>query len=305
MKRTNIIKNLLGCFAGVLMFTACSEEELTPSGANDNPFAVPAEQSDETSQIRREFYEHNNIHLLFSDVLRKEYMGKDANGNDIWKEETLDLDYNLTSDAGKDMELIFIEEPEAQREAAALVEKYILPHLAKGGSLLPYSILLVNVIQQEDRYGDMEDVDVYANMRCLAISAGEWLEMDEDEQEEHAKTILQALIQSKFDYTSEAAEPFLAYCEDMYNEDIVDFIPDWDRNIEDIYALGMLDYSEDWGDDPSYDWFISAKNDFADFFDEVMNGSEEEFRADYGEYPILIQKYEVMKNTIIDLGYIF
>lgn len=293
----------MNCLVGLLLFSACSEDELVPSGMNDNAFAVPDGQTDAVSGIRRSFYKQNGIHLLFNDTLRKEYTGKDAYGDDVWKVETIGLGYNLTASSNSTINLEYLATQEEMEEAVRLVEKHILPHI-QGGSLKPYSILIVKSMEEVDSYGDTDELAVWTNMRCLAISVGEWLEMDEDEQAEQGLGVLVALLQSKFSYTSDAAEPFLAYCDEYYYEDIVDYIPDWDRNIEDIYALGMLDYGEDW-EDASYDWFISDKADFNAFFDAVMSETEEEFAETYGEYPILMQKYKIMRDIIIDLGYTF
>lgn len=302
MKRRNIIHSIIGSFIILFLLGACSEDELTPSGANDNKFAVPEGQNDAVSKLRKEFHDKNNIHLLFTDTLKREYIGKDAFGDDVWAVETVDLTYNLTASSGDNLSLEYLDEEEEMKNAIELVEKQILPHI--GGSMLPYSILLVKSIQRTDSYGDIEDLAVQTNMRCLAIAVGEWLDMDEDEQAEQGQDILIELIQNKFSYTSDAAEPFLAFCNDLYYEDIIDYIPDWDRNIEDIYELGMLSYGKDW-DSPEWDWFVADRNDFNEFFNAVMRRTEEDFAEEYGNYPIIMQKYRIMRDTIIELGYKF
>lgn len=302
MKRRNIIHSIIGSFIILFLLGACSEDELTPSGANDNKFAVPEGQNDAVSKLRKEFHDKNNIHLLFTDTLKREYIGKDAFGDDVWAVETVDLTYNLTASSGDNLSLEYLDEEEEMKNAIELIEKQILPHIS--GSMLPYSILLVKSIQRTDSYGDIEDLAVQTNMRCLAIAVGEWLDMDEDEQAEQGQDILIELIQNKFSYTSDAAEPFLAFCNDLYYEDIIDYIPDWDRNIEDIYELGMLSYGEDW-DSPEWDWFVADRNDFNEFFNAVMRRTEEDFAEEYGNYPIIMQKYRIMRDTIIELGYKF
>lgn len=302
MKRTNIIPSIIGAFIAIFLLGACSEDELTPSGANDNKFAVPEGQDDAASRLRKEFLDKNNIHLLFNDTLSKEYIGKDAFGDDVWDVETIDLGYNLTASSSDTYSFEYLKEEDDMKKAVELVEAQILPHV--GGSMLPYSIFLVKSIQRTDSYGNIEELTVQTNMRCLAIAVDEWLDMDEDEQAEQGKDILIELIQNKFSYTSDEAGPFLAFCEDLYYEDIIDHIPDWDRNIEDIYELGMLDYGEDW-DSPEWDWFVSDRNDFNAFFDAVMNRTEEDFAEEYGDYPIIMQKYRILRDIIIELGYKF
>lgn len=303
MKRTNITFTFC-CLIGMLFLAACSEDELTPSGANDNPFAIQEGSNDPVSVLRRQFFDDHKIHLLFNDTLRKEYGGKDAFDQDFWTVETLAPGYNLT--AYRDnlhYELLSAADIDAMEKGIVLVEQNILPHIS--GKMIPYSIFLVKTLEQEDRYDDYEPADAYLNMRTLIIPVDEWIAMDEEEQKEHASGILKAIVSNKFNDRSDEAAPFFAYCQDYYYKTIMDVIPDWDRNIEDIYNLGMMTYYEDYWGDLEYDEFRSSSRDFTDFFDAVMNRSEEDFAEEFGDYPIIMQKYHLMKETITNLGYIF
>ncbi len=304
MKRTNITFTFC-CLIGMLFLAACSEDELTPSGANDNPFAIQEGSNDPVSVLRRQFFDDHKIHLLFNDTLRKEYGGKDAFNQDFWTVETLAPGYNLT--AYRDnlhYELLSTTDINMMKNGIELVERHILSHIS--GKMLPYSILLVQTLEQDENgHGNYKPIDAFTNMRTVIIPVGEWIEMNEEEQKEHSSVILSALIASKYNNRSEEAKPFFAYCEDYYYETIMDVIPDWNRNIEDIYRLGMLSYYEDYWGDLEYDEFRSSSGDFNDFFDAVMNRSEEDFAEEFGDYPIIMQKYHLMKETITNLGYIF
>ncbi len=297
---------LTGILTGLLLFTSCDEDHLTPSGATDNFFTVPEGLTDEVSELRRQFYDKNHLHLIFNDTLSKESIGKDAFGNDIWKVETVDLNYNLTSNSNKTINIEYFSDAASMKSAIALVERFVLPHI-KGGKLQPYSIMLVKSIETEDRYGDMESVYAVNNMRCLAIAAGEWLEAEyEEERAAMGKDILITLVSGKFNSNSEEADPFYEPSKEYYGEYISDYIPDWNRNKEDIYDFGMLRYSPDWwDDDPHYDSFILSSSDFSDFFNAVMNQTEEDFTNQYAGYPIIMEKYHLMKDIITGLGYIF
>ncbi|MDE6448896.1 MAG: hypothetical protein K2L41_02300, partial [Muribaculaceae bacterium] len=83
-------------------------------------------------------------------------------------------------------------------------------------------------------------------------------------------------------------------------------IEDWEGgDMESIYSLGFLSYDEDWRGRPHYDEFNGTKNDFDDFFNALFDRSEDDFTAEYGNYPIIMEKYRFMKELIEKTGYKF
>lgn len=290
-------------------FVACSDEEEipTPSGANDDFFSVPADATDPESVLRREFHKETGIHLLFSDVLRSTVVGKDADGNDIIKNETIDFAWNLTSyDDYLFYDIVPITDIDDQRKAVNLFKDNVMPHI-QGSSMLPYSVMIVDDLQTREYEDDPGEYAVTMSCwRCLAVNAGGWIYAETPEEiAEHTATICKNLVTTKFSNRSDAAKKWMLISDEYYWEYIVDYIEDWDRDITKIYELGFLDYYEDWRGRPNRDEFPSSYNDFDTYFIYMFRMSKEEFTSKYGEYPIIMQKYNAMREAIEATGYKF
>lgn len=291
-------------------FVACSDEEEipTPSGANDDYFTIPADATDPESVLRREFHDETGIHLLFSEVLRKTVIGQDANGNDIIKEETIDFAWDFTN---YDDYLYYQTEPiteiDDQRKAAELFKNNVMPHI-KGSSMLPYSVLLVNNLETRDYdYYPWEVSETLSCWRCLAVNAGGWIYAETPEDiADHTRAVCKDIVSSRFSKSSTAAKEWMSISDEYYYEYIIDFIEDWDRSdMGQLYDLGFLSYYKDWRDRPSRDEFPGNYEDFDKYFDAMFEMSKEEFTALYGDYPVVMQKYNAMREAIEATGYKF
>lgn len=305
MKKTHIYI-IMSLLAVLFMLPSCgSEDALEPSGADDNHFAVDPNATDEVSVLRREFYESTGIHLLFTDTLRNEYVGKDSEGKDIYKTETVDLGYNLTGYPGNAITYDEIEGIADKRKAVAALQKYILRHFPKGSALRPYSILLTNGLYSTDSYGTDEEETVIS-IRCVGMDMTDIINAENDEEAQSAaNSICKSIVSAKYDYRSDEADAFCAVSDAYYDEKIVNYIEDWDRSdITLLYDYGFIDYYESWRG-ASRDLFQYERTDFESFYDAVMDMSEDDFLAVYGDYPVVLQKYYIMRNTIISLGYEF
>lgn len=296
----------LGLASLCMILIACSkEDDPQPSGIYDNAFAVPDDATDETSILCRNFHERTGIYLLFNDTLSRQLIGKDPYGKDIWKVETVDFNYNLTSDAGETYRFSYIEKLDGMRSVIDFLENRIIPHLGDG-ILRPYSILPFGKIETYSRR-KWKEIDFANCMRCLGLNMRTIVEgASEEELDDYANTLLKAIVSARFNYSSDEAEAFLEISDKYYWEIISDHI-DWDRDYpEDVYNLGFMDYTPDfWEDAPAYDEFIGPDDDFNMFFSAVMEMDEDEFLDQWGEYPVIVQKYRLMKNIIIGLGYEF
>lgn len=293
----------LAFIMGIMPVACSNEESLEPSGVNDNFFKVADDAQDAESVLRRNFYNDNGIYLLFNDTLRKELVGQNAYGEDVWKVETVDLQYNMTSYGVYSLHFDYMTSLSDKQKAATLVKEYVLPHLS--GGMRPYSILLLDGLATLDSYDELQPTPCYTNMRCMAIAAGEWVNMNAEEQEAYRREICKTLVSGKCSSTDEAFDAFYAISDKYYGEYISDIFSGWDRNMEYVYECGFLDYKKDsWGE-IEYDYFYYESTDFTSFYNAVMDMTEEDFLALYSDYPLIMQKYYAMRNAIIELGYIF
>lgn len=293
---------LSGVFA-----TSCSDDEeiLEPSvGVVDNLFAVPDDATGPEAELRRNFFKETGTYLMFNDLLSHSVIGQDAYGNDVYKDEYIDFTYNLTSSGGNPPVFEYITDDNAKKVAADLFLKYMYPHV-EGGSLLPFSVLLVDNIQVPDYYGDFEDATTTSCWRCLAVSMGELLEASDEDAAIYARAVLKDLVSTKVDVYNDEFEEFVDLSSEYAGEYISDYIDDWDRSdISLIYELGYLSYTQSWRG-PQSDYLPYESSDFKSFFNAVMDRDEADFMAEFGEYPLIVTKYNIVKNVIMALGYKF
>lgn len=293
---------VVSAIVAAMCLCSCGDgaEDLTPSEPYVNFFEVPASDNSASASLRRNFYGDTGIYLLFSDVLA-EYT--DEYGND--RVEKVDFNWQLTGNRSIRYSFDGLEEDEREK-VLSLVSKYFVPYInVEGGQLKPYSILLVkNLMTNERRSSRMEPVAFLNCWRCFCINASDWLEADEETARSLGKSLLSSLVDTKVDEYTPALEPFFAICEQYYREDVSDFFDSWvdEQDVELIYNLGFMRYSEDWYGDPAYDYFLYESNDLADFKKAVFNEDEEDFKEKWADYPLIIRKYDILKETIAELG---
>lgn len=294
----NRLYYLLVICAYFVSITSCTEEDdLTPSGIADNYFAVPDNATDEVSTLRKNFYEKNGVYLLFNDTLRHEQRGVYEDGTPIWFTETIDFNYNISTIGTGAYQFVYLNNQQDREIAASMVEKHILPHLGKGW--LPYSLLLLDTIKSRDWRGNWSTVDCISSIRSMGIGVGEAIEKTEEEQGAFCKGMLSMLVVDRVEELDESLfEEFDLFCAEYYGEDYEDFGLDWMSPAdEELYELGII-YK------PLFTFPDNAmdRKYFAQYAVEL---TEEEFQEKYGAYPIVMQKYEIIKEIISDLGYKF
>lgn len=285
----------------LLSLAACNkEDELTPSGAKENYFAVPADATDAESVLRRDFYEQHGIHLLFNDTLYHELAGYYPDGTPYYNTELLDIRYSMTNQDLTDLLYEYITDIDEQRKAVEVVEDYILPHL--GDDLCPYSIFLVRNLQTL-QYGILETpITYYEGERCFAINASDMIDSPEDEILSTCNDILYNLVERKLTYETAMLEDFYAYSETYYSQ----MFSNWgismfptSEELQYIYSLGFLD------DPLLFLVFPSESTDLENYLEAIFYDTEDNFKATYATYPVVLEKYDTLKEIIVELGYKF
>lgn len=307
----------IAAFMLVGAFASCSsDEELTASGATDNYFAVRADDTSEDAAIRRAFYDKNGIFLLFNDTLRHELVGKDVAGKDAYFTETIDFNYNINTAGISDFQFSYLKTTEEKKAAVDFVEKYIVPHF-KGGALAPYSFFLADNLSE---YGYSYTTWQYEWMqrtylscvRCIGLSVGDVVNMDDDQKADYALQISRSILETRLKYNDERLGDFYAPVQDLFNEYLENIIPGWQDSAYDgsidvpaSYGFLKLDSTLDWNTWEDIYYFPGQQNDYKAYFNIVMGSSEEEVYETYGKYPIVISRYNTLRNIISSLGYNF
>ena len=281
---------------------ACSDDEnLTPGPAFPNYFEVDASDNSPEAQLRREFKERTGIYLLFNDHLATY---TDAYG--MIKEETIDFDWNLTSDMEQYYRFSYLEDQTDKENVTAMIEKYFLPYInVEGGKFKPYSILIPATIEV-DKYNDDDwrSKDFLSCWRCFAINAAKWMDIDAEDARSLSRSLVRSIVDDNLSDSDPALDDFYAVSQEYYDSYPAEAFPGWmdyqDETL--VYEVGFLRYYPDYYGDPDYDSFPYESSDFRLFKDAIFIEDEAEFREKWADYPKIIEKYEILKKIIEDLG---
>lgn len=304
----------LGLFVLANAFTGCAEDDITPNPLEKDYFLEPEGASEFELQLQREFFEREGSYVLFNDTLSSEYLGDNAKGEPVYFYKTLNLGYRLVSSSdGSSQEHFSFDylTTDAEKQAAVdFLSENILPSL--GEAMRPYSFLLVNGLEYyEPYYGDLMlvgDAVVYSGWNCTVVAMQGVGDMSEAEQETYRLNLLRSMADNKMQGLDESVfDEFYAFGEPYYGQFWMD--ADASAMLElypTQYDLGFL-YTYGWGDN-GYTVIINipAKNYDLEYYTEaVFSMPEEEFMATYADYPIVQEKYRILKGIIEDLGIIF
>ena len=146
MKR--LLCHLIGLILIITVCFSCTEDSLTPNESDTDYFLEPYGVSEADAALQKEFYAQEKVYLLFNDTLKREYLGNDPEGNAVYSFHLVDINYGLnTSTSNMNIfEYQYIKSDVEKKEAVEFIKELVLPSL--GGGLRPYSVLLVDRIDQ-------------------------------------------------------------------------------------------------------------------------------------------------------------
>ena len=282
MKKIHILMSMLIMTATVL--ASCSDDEDTsPSNADYNGFAPAADDNSATAQLQREFYNETGVYLLFNDTLTA------ANGE---QPEMLDLGWNITDSYGYSYIYKYITDIDSQRKAANGLKSTLLKRLGKSK---PFSVLLVDDIAYKSN-GRLKHITNLLGVRCYAFNLNDGEKLDDLDGffSEMFKTIIKDVLKRN----TAMLDPFYAYSEQYYDEDLETF--GWESLTEqETWDLGFFEYTEDdyWGS-----YFPYKSSDLQAWIDKVTTMSRSEFEATYGSSATMMNKYETLVGIIGTFG---
>lgn len=269
-------------------FAACSgeEEDTTPSLADINGFAPADNDNSPTAQLRREFYSQTGSYLLFKDTL----ITKTSEG----RPELLDVTYFIMGsiDWQYDYEYSYeyISDIDQQRKAAEYVQKYLVKRLGKN---TPFSFFLVNDLGYYYR-GRIRRIDKVLGLRSYVISMNNG-EAFEDPETYFGDMMIDIVKSAMSKAPEEQINRFYAFSKPYYGNDLDDPLTD-----QEVWDLGMFYYIEDdwWGD-----YFYYQSDDLAEWLEAVLTISPSEFEAKYGSSSVMMEKYALLRQIVIDQGF--
>lgn len=298
----------------LLLGVSCQKEgHLTPSEGIENFFEVPEGATDAESVLRREFQKETGTYLLFNDTLRKEFLGTDRDGFPVYSFETVNLGYGVMSSSRNKFTFHYLSTLEIKENVADFVKNRVLPLMDK--ELYPYSLLLVDSVFQanfyleegadpsEGFYGSGKDfMTYYSGVRCLAISVGDIPEMNKQEERTFLSDLFKGMITSTLSVRASDMVDFYKSGEPYYGKKgYLGYGIDIDH-LDDFRELGFLGgyMEEDYGD--VYVEFQKKEEDIAAFVGALFE-DENTFLKENESFPLVIEKYNIIKKLVRDLGY--
>ncbi len=291
-------KNILyGAGIMMLFLTSCDKEEnLTPSGIKENYFAVPEDAMDEESVLRRNFYEQEKVYLLFNDTLRHEKTGIDRNGNTVYFTETVDLSYQMTVSTSSKYTFNYIPTLEKKQEFTTFILNKVLESLPE--QLYPYSLLLVDSIKRYEKNTQTGTYAFYAyesliiGSRCTAIARNDFDKMSATEKEDFGLTLKAQILASIIDVSEYTI--FDNYGISYWNWPLTS-----KPMVGDVREVGFLK--------PYYygtrAYFPSRELDRQHYIELYLSKTEAEILKEYAEYPIVLEKYALIKEIMANVGF--
>lgn len=286
---------LLGCFS------CKKEDDIKPNAPLLNPFAPAEGVNDPTSKLRQQFYNETGCYLLFTDTLKNEYAGTDVYGNSLYNTELLDLTYGINSSVRRKFAFTNLTGYEEQKAAVELLKEQVLPALDK--KFYPYSFLLIDKFKAytwwveegatDGSWDSGSEQDFYIGVRAMAIS----ISMLQENKEEFVQKIIKKLIT---DYlTSDKLREFYAPGKNYYGQYFMD--GEFESEEEFVMTTGILAYYYD-----EYDYYLEVygmQSDLDKYLTAILERSEEEFETEYDGYDLVIKKYNILKQLLIDGGF--
>ncbi|WP_320018599.1 hypothetical protein [Labilibaculum manganireducens] len=283
-------------FCLILCNSSCSEDEtyLETDYPQENIFAPAEGAMDEESLLRRDFFNATGVYLLFNDTLTT-YTVTSLAGESVVVNEIFNPGYAMTSSSWADKyEYIYYDDIELQKSAADFVKNEILTKIPK--EMYPFSFLLTDsMFVSKNNYGmfsEPELTNFYNGLQGAVLAPGDLFVLSENEQKVLASSLLKEIIIAQVDKIPAAKfEKFYSYSNEYYD------IFSW--NIPEPYpSVGLLmTYVYAWGIP-----FNSAEYDLKAYIEEAFAMSEEEFRTNYAEYPICIEKMEELIKVLESYG---
>ena len=298
-----------------MAFVSCGSDEVTPGPSETDMWLHPYGASSADQSLQAQFYQKNKIYLLFNDTLRKQQVATNPDGTPFYDMETIDLTYYLIGSSSYLNEAFTYEylQTDADKQAAtAFVQDQVLPCLS--GDLLPFSILLVSKINQYARqysYQSMTRTNpiVYAGYRCTAIAAEGIAGMSQEQKITARNNILKAIINNKLSsLPADAFDEFYSFTNPYYSTyKMYDAAAAFFEQYPTPMDIGLLDNGVSY-----YRWTptgslimynIAAKSyDLQDYTNAVFTYSDAEFAAKYGQYPIVMTKFKLLKQIFAQIG---
>ena len=305
-------KTIYWGIAALLIGGCAKEKGLEPSGLDPNWFVV-TDSADPVDHLRYEIFRETGVPIFRNDTIGSMDRGLDALGQPYIYYEILDVNYSITSDVEvATYELCGEDAPVMQ--ALELMRDEVIPKLPK--ALRPRCFLLVDRLQIDQTKNQRGEATAYKGMMATVVGRLQAIgSMSEAEQSRWVAGITGEVISEYL------CSRYAGKLEEFYSKAVVAA-----RGGETTVNLYEFRYDIREGGtsetDPEYkDWkeygfltydtsqeiettvgkreyrTIGQRRDVETFLVEIMLDDEEGFKSTYADYPLLLEKYDLLKGV--------
>lgn len=283
----------------ILGLTSCSKED-DPSFNFSDPrdgFYPSEDATDEISVLRRDFYNETGSFLLFNDTLSHVYIGKDLNGEDCYKNELLDIRYEVgqTNTATYKPTYSYLNTSEECSNAVAYLKTFILPHLSD--KLKPFSWFLAGTIYDTNNMGDAIRPYAVSGQRAIVLACTQLKSLKTDAQKKQlANRHLLVIAQNIANNNSPSFSDFCAVSSNYYGTNLA--VPDGETTQSHVRSLGFLNIT-------TVSSYPSQTDDINAYASLIISYTDAQIEKAYGNYPLIISKAKMFRADLKKLGYIY
>lgn len=192
------MKYLPYLYSIVLLFLcSCSDDSETLKNEIDfsTPYAIVDDPNDPIQHHRYEIYKEHEVSVYFNDTISRTEIGKDYDGNMMYRYETLDLNWQFSSNNhdAVSYRFVYLTKPEEQEKALRFVDIFIEQSSEK---MRPFTIFLTDSIVSTNIAGKYEERPQYmTSFRTLAVS--QLQNLSDEEMKSLVSEILRNMLQAK------------------------------------------------------------------------------------------------------------
>ena len=286
-----------------VMVISCSEDGVTPQLKDTTQAFLPAaDDNSEEAQMRREFYQGYGSFLLFNDTLQHEALGKDVNGDMHYFTEVLDLNYQvgMSTESNEKFNFIVMTDLDQKRIAVQYIKDYLLVHLT--GKLKPYSWLLVDKIQR-DFLGSISYPYAATGQRSVAVACNLLPRLTDAQKAQYTTQVMNTIIAKLVTDNASAFEDFLHVSIAYYDGEFT--APSTNaENTALLNQVGFISRGTDEFKQESNGLYPNQEQDIKAYARLVVANSAETLQSKYADYPLVLEKIDLMRETLKSLGYV-
>ena len=290
---------------------ACEEEELTPSRTDRNWFLVEDDPNNPLTHLRYLIYSEDGVACFYNDTIGAETR-YDRFGNPYTHYEVLKVGYNMTSYGRPDYALA--DDTADVMDALEVMDEYLFDILPEDRR--PTSYLLVDSLKMNMSGGRLVLDDYYKSITTTCVGNIERFEQMSDSARRSFMAELAGL---------EYADELMANADSLLRHDFDS--TGWDVTLDSkIYApirfpmtygagisistsrelarpeaFGLLRYRQT---SLTYVQWPTLQQNYAAFVGLVLSKTEEEVKRQYAQDTVVLQKYELMKQMMQEMGMI-